>query len=165
VTLGFVLCTEEYSLTWALDVTDDATSGVVHELNADLGDTSTGTYKKLQVSKLYQIIPPLCDVVRRVPPLEAQACQAPLKRVRHYSTSLKICSLLLLFISFLCVHLLLRLPCLCPCPSLNCVWIMVLRGSVTALKHTSPAENTGDLNELYGDLCGIHIEMCFVGGL
>jgi hypothetical protein len=31
------------SHTWALDVTDDRTRGVVHELNADLGDTTTGT--------------------------------------------------------------------------------------------------------------------------
>jgi hypothetical protein len=30
------------SHTWALDVTDDGTGGVVHELDADLGDTTTG---------------------------------------------------------------------------------------------------------------------------
>jgi hypothetical protein len=29
--------------TWALDVADDAAGGVVHELNSDLGNTSTGT--------------------------------------------------------------------------------------------------------------------------
>lgn len=28
--------------TWALDVTDDASGLVVHELNANLGDTTTG---------------------------------------------------------------------------------------------------------------------------
>lgn len=32
----------EISHTWALDVTDDAARGVVHELDADLGDTTTG---------------------------------------------------------------------------------------------------------------------------
>jgi hypothetical protein len=31
------------SHTWALDVTDDGTRGVVHELDADLGDTTTGS--------------------------------------------------------------------------------------------------------------------------
>ena len=31
------------SRTWALDVADNATRGVVHELDADLGDTTTGT--------------------------------------------------------------------------------------------------------------------------
>jgi hypothetical protein len=31
--------------TWALDVADDGTGGVVHELNSDLGNTSTGTCK------------------------------------------------------------------------------------------------------------------------
>ena len=30
--------------TWALDVSDDASGGVVHELDADLGHTSTRTY-------------------------------------------------------------------------------------------------------------------------
>lgn len=30
------------SHTWTLDVTDDATRGVVHEFNADLSDTTTG---------------------------------------------------------------------------------------------------------------------------
>jgi hypothetical protein len=29
--------------TWTLDVTDDRSGGVVHELDADLGNTSTGT--------------------------------------------------------------------------------------------------------------------------
>lgn len=29
--------------TWALDVADNASGGVVHELNSDLGNTSTGT--------------------------------------------------------------------------------------------------------------------------
>lgn len=32
------------SHTWTLDVTDDATRGVVHEFNADLSDTTTGAY-------------------------------------------------------------------------------------------------------------------------
>lgn len=31
--------------TWALDVTDDGTGGVVHELDSDLSNTSTGTYR------------------------------------------------------------------------------------------------------------------------
>ena len=31
------------SHTWALNVTDDAARGVVHELDADLGDSTTGT--------------------------------------------------------------------------------------------------------------------------
>ena len=35
----------EKSHTWALDVTDDAAGSVVHELDADLGDTTTGSYK------------------------------------------------------------------------------------------------------------------------
>src|SRR5690242_3159831 len=30
--------------TWALDVADDASGGIVHELNTDLGHTSTRTY-------------------------------------------------------------------------------------------------------------------------
>lgn len=30
------------SHTWALNVTDDGTGSVVHELDADLGDTTTG---------------------------------------------------------------------------------------------------------------------------
>lgn len=30
------------SHTWTLDVTDDGTGSVVHELDADLGDTTTG---------------------------------------------------------------------------------------------------------------------------
>lgn len=33
------------NLTWTLDVADDGTGGVVHELNTDLGNTSTGTCK------------------------------------------------------------------------------------------------------------------------
>lgn len=33
----------EKSHTWALDVTDDAAGGIVHELDADLGDTTTGS--------------------------------------------------------------------------------------------------------------------------
>lgn len=32
----------DLSRTWALDVANDAAVGVVHELNADLGDTTTG---------------------------------------------------------------------------------------------------------------------------
>ena len=32
------------SHTWALDVADNASGGIIHELDADLGDTSTGTY-------------------------------------------------------------------------------------------------------------------------
>lgn len=32
--------------TWALDVSDNASVGVVHEFNADLSDTSSGTYSK-----------------------------------------------------------------------------------------------------------------------
>jgi hypothetical protein len=32
--------------TGTLDVTDDRTSGVVHELDADLGNTTAGTYSK-----------------------------------------------------------------------------------------------------------------------
>ena len=31
--------------TWSLDVADDGAGGVVHELNTDLGNTSTGTCK------------------------------------------------------------------------------------------------------------------------
>jgi len=31
--------------TGTLDVPDDAAGGVVHEFDADLGDTSSGTYK------------------------------------------------------------------------------------------------------------------------
>lgn len=34
------------SHTWALDVTDDASRGIVHELDADLGDTTTGTCRQ-----------------------------------------------------------------------------------------------------------------------
>lgn len=30
------------SHTWALDVTDDAAGSVIHELDTDLGDTTTG---------------------------------------------------------------------------------------------------------------------------
>jgi hypothetical protein len=30
--------------TWALDVADDGSGGIVHELDSDLSDTSTGTY-------------------------------------------------------------------------------------------------------------------------
>lgn len=30
------------SHTWSLNVTDNATGGVVHELDTDLGDTTTG---------------------------------------------------------------------------------------------------------------------------
>jgi hypothetical protein len=30
------------SHTWTLDVTDDAAGSVIHELDADLGDTTTG---------------------------------------------------------------------------------------------------------------------------
>lgn len=37
--------------TWSLDVTDDAARGVVHELDADLGDTTTGAYiESIEVS-------------------------------------------------------------------------------------------------------------------
>lgn len=32
--------------TWSLDVADDGTRSVVHELDADLGDTTAGAYKK-----------------------------------------------------------------------------------------------------------------------
>lgn len=35
---------ERKSHTWALDVTDNAARGIVHELNANLGDTTTGAY-------------------------------------------------------------------------------------------------------------------------
>lgn len=31
-------------------------------------------------------------------------------------------------------------------------------------RHTSAAENTGDLDELDGDLCGFHIDVCVCGG-
>lgn len=34
---------EIISHTWALDVADDGARGVVHELDADLGDTTTGS--------------------------------------------------------------------------------------------------------------------------
>lgn len=34
---------EEGNRTWALDVADNASGGVVHELYSDLSDTSTGT--------------------------------------------------------------------------------------------------------------------------
>lgn len=30
--------------TWALDVADNASGGIVHELDSDLGNTSTGSY-------------------------------------------------------------------------------------------------------------------------
>lgn len=33
----------QFPLTGSLDVTDDGTGLVVHELDADLGDTTTGT--------------------------------------------------------------------------------------------------------------------------
>jgi hypothetical protein len=36
VVVGFVR-------TWPLDVSDDAPGGIIHELNSDLGNTSTGT--------------------------------------------------------------------------------------------------------------------------
>ena len=38
------------SLTWALDVADDAAGGVVHELDADLGHTATGACSPQEVS-------------------------------------------------------------------------------------------------------------------
>lgn len=36
--------------TWALDVADDASGGVVHELDTDLGNTSSGTYNTKPIS-------------------------------------------------------------------------------------------------------------------
>ncbi len=44
----------EYIRTWTLDVADDGTGGVVHELNTDLGNTSTGT------CKMSELRPDLC---------------------------------------------------------------------------------------------------------
>lgn len=53
------LYSTEKSHTWALDVTDDAAGGIVHELDADLGDTTTGSYKVkcLLESALKQKVP------------------------------------------------------------------------------------------------------------
>lgn len=41
--------------TWTLDVADDGAGGVVHELNTDLGNTSTGTCKYVRASFLLYI--------------------------------------------------------------------------------------------------------------
>ena len=41
--------------TWALDVADNASGGIVHELNSDLGDTSTGTYSITHTSASYSL--------------------------------------------------------------------------------------------------------------
>lgn len=38
--------------TWSLDVADDGAGGVVHELNTDLGNTSTGTCEYVRTSFL-----------------------------------------------------------------------------------------------------------------
>jgi len=39
--------------TWALDVADNASSGIVHKLNSNLGNTSTGTYMLSESWPLY----------------------------------------------------------------------------------------------------------------
>lgn len=39
---GFEQAEDVIDLDRALDVTDDAAGGIVHELDADLGDTTTG---------------------------------------------------------------------------------------------------------------------------
>lgn len=45
--------------TWTLDVADDGAGGVVHELNTDLGNTSTGTCEYVRTSFLsYMSSPP-----------------------------------------------------------------------------------------------------------
>jgi hypothetical protein len=43
LTLGLEQAENVVNPDWALDVTDDGTGGVVHELDADLGDTTTGS--------------------------------------------------------------------------------------------------------------------------
>ena len=47
--------------TWALDVADNAAGGVVHELNSDLSNTSTGTYKTVRNSS-FKIAAQLCSL-------------------------------------------------------------------------------------------------------
>lgn len=41
-------------LTWALDVADNASSGIVHELDSDLSNTTTGTY----IPSVLPLLPP-----------------------------------------------------------------------------------------------------------
>lgn len=50
--------------TWALDVADNASGGIVHKLNSDLGDTSTGTYMRnpSASSYFYPSSASLCNV-------------------------------------------------------------------------------------------------------
>lgn len=68
---------QEEILTWALDVTDDGTGLVVHELDTALGDTTTGTYKRpssafnsLYLSHVscgaYVACGPLCSKFRQI---------------------------------------------------------------------------------------------------
>lgn len=42
--------------TWALDVADNASGGIVHKLNSDLGDTSTGTCSCIISHSIAQLI-------------------------------------------------------------------------------------------------------------
>lgn len=42
LSLGFEQAEDVIDLDWALDVTDDAAGSVIHELDTDLGDTTTG---------------------------------------------------------------------------------------------------------------------------
>lgn len=55
--VGLVSTTRGGLRTWALDVPDDGAGRVVHELDADLGDTSTRTYFNPSAS-----VPPLPKV-------------------------------------------------------------------------------------------------------
>lgn len=39
--------------TWALDVADDASGGIVHELDSDLSNTSTRTYNPSEQIRMH----------------------------------------------------------------------------------------------------------------
>jgi hypothetical protein len=51
-----------WNRTWALDVADNASGGVVHELDSDLSDTSSGTCNNQPLPLSFPIFPPPCDV-------------------------------------------------------------------------------------------------------
>lgn len=56
------------SHTWTLNVTDDATRGVVHEFNADLSDTTTGAYTQPSLASNIQQTRISSAVARSVTP-------------------------------------------------------------------------------------------------
>jgi len=62
LTLGLEQAEDVVNLDWALDVTDDGTGSVVHELDADLGDTTTGAGAAEDTGHLDELDGLLCGI-------------------------------------------------------------------------------------------------------